>query len=470
MGSHFSKQGLEGPNQPQFPYNSNVLFIAYLLHFVVPAFLLLDVVNAWWRGQIALEKWSTDDFVGGLSALWLVTGLGALFLSRDRQRFLNRIFKPLLAIYTIYLMLILIEGFAQATVHLPAPIPSPYTHGRTIIGPLDPNIYPGMHGTKTITINSLGFRGPMPPKQHERAYRIAAIGGSSTICTALDDSEEWPHLLMQEMNASQAGYPVWVGNFGVSSTNTVNHLVVLQWLPGIVQADMWIFLVGVNDLSVTLGFEGAPTQAFLEKRAGYEAELPSGTRWRSQYPYYRRLQILRLSRRAAITLMERYIRPRIDRLPYNITVARENRAAAPVVSLPDLHTGLEEYRGRLLELAARCRALEVRCLFMTQPSMWRSDLSPAEQHLLWFGAVGRGVNQKGYISVADLAQSMDAYNRLLLDVCQQNGLECYDLASHVPQDSSSFYDDVHFNESGARVVAEDLKRYLLSRPPFAKKE
>jgi hypothetical protein len=46
-------------------------------------------------------------------------------------------------------------------------------------------------------------------------------------------------------------------------------------------------------------------------------------------------------------------------------------------------------------------------------------------------------------------------------------LECYDLASVVPKSTASFYDDVHFNEEGARVVAAHLVDYLLSEPPFA---
>jgi lysophospholipase L1-like esterase len=62
---------------------------------------------------------------------------------------------------------------------------------------------------------------------------------------------------------------------------------------------------------------------------------------------------------------------------------------------------------------------------------------------------------------------MDMYNHAMLDVCQQSGLECYDIASLVPKDTSAFYDEMHFNEAGARLIARELKQYLLSRPPFA---
>jgi len=34
------------------------------------------------------------------------------------------------------------------------------------------------------------------------------------------------------------------------------------------------------------------------------------------------------------------------------------------------------------------------------------------------------------------------------------------------KDTTVFYDDAHFNESGARKVAEALSKYLLKRDPF----
>jgi lysophospholipase L1-like esterase len=456
----------EQDKQPQFLQNSNFLPVAYLFQLVVPALLLLDIVTAWWRGRVPFELRTADSFIAGLSATWLVAAIAALVLVRDRRRFFQRVQKPLLAICAICMMLFFIEVVAQAALRFPAPIAGLNTPGHNMIGPYDPTLYPGVHGMKSFTINRLELRGSMPPKERERAYRVIAIGGSTTLCPALADNETWPDVLTQEIDASQSGHRMWVGNAGVNGKNTVDHLVVLQWLPGTVKADMWIFLVGVNDLSPTLAYQGGPTQAVFEKAAGYQGELPAGTLWRSWYPYYRRLQLFRMIRGAVLPLQQRFFPRNIDR-PFRITPLRAARAAAPVVPLPDLHIGLEEYRGRLLALAARCKTIQVRCLFVTQPSLWRSDLSPAEKELLWLGWVGSVDKPKGFVSPGDLAHAMDAYNRVLLEVCQENGLECFDLASRVPKETSAFYDDVHFNEAGARLVAQSLKQYLLSRPPFA---
>jgi hypothetical protein len=106
---------------------------------------------------------------------------------------------------------------------------------------------------------------------------------------------------------------------------------------------------------------------------------------------------------------------------------------------------------------------------MTQASLWRPDLSAADQQLLWFGWVGSWRKPIGYIGVADAARALEAYNHTLLDVCQSNGLECFDVASHVPHDTSNFYDDFHLTEKGAGEVARALVDYFLARAPFAER-
>jgi hypothetical protein len=70
------------------------------------------------------------------------------------------------------------------------------------------------------------------------------------------------------------------------------------------------------------------------------------------------------------------------------------------------------------------------------------------------------------MSAPDMARAMDAYNAALLDVCRRQALECFDIAAHVPKDTSAFFDEMHFNENGARIMAKNLTEYLLGTAPF----
>jgi lysophospholipase L1-like esterase len=456
---------------------SRVPAVAYLGHLVLPALLLADVVRAWLLQLIPFHLRSLDTAVAAVAALWLFAGLGLWLRYRRRAGFSRKIIAPLLSIYTAYASLILLEILLRLFTAAPTipgdlfswAVTPPGKHTFTV----NPADYPGVSGMKTVTINALGIRGPMPPKR-SAAYRILAVGASTTECSLLDDSEEWAHLLMERLNAAEKRRPVWVGNAGIDGMTTIQHLILLQWLPGAVDSDMVILLVGGTDLTTSLTYEGKPTEAILERAFGFQKNLPPGTRWRSRNPIYSRLRITLMIRDALRNLKGRLAwKPgaspeRSDTAPQmmNSIATKERRASAPVVPLPDLTTALAEYRSRINALADRCAELGERCLFVTHPALWRADLSPADQRLLWFGWVGPWEHPKGYVSPGDLARALDAYNRTLLDVCSQRGLECYDLAREIPKDTSAFFDDVHFNEGGARLVAQSLARYLLSRPPF----
>jgi hypothetical protein len=391
--------------------------------------------------------------------LWLVAAIGLLVGERNRRQLVRRTATPLLCIYTAFAGVALLEVMSRLTGH-PTPVPGLRQPGIKAVTRYKASDGPGMGGVKHYTINELGLRGPMPPA-HGKVYKIVAIGGSTTICSELDDSEEWPHVLMEDLNRPVTAVPAWVGNAGVSGFNSVNHIVLMQWLPGIVRFDAAVFLIGVNDFSVVLHSDGAPTETMLRAEAGFQGDLPPGTLWRTRevYPYYRRLTLFQAFRDAESNVKARFAPT--PTLPFaDLEPLRKRRAESPVIPLPDLSVGLREYRGRVETLIRQCQDLRLRCLFLTQPTMWRAGLSSSEEALLWLGYVGRWDRPKGYVSARDLERGMDLYNQTLLDVCRETRAECLDLARLVPKDTTAFFDDMHYNPSGSRFVAAALANYL----------
>src|SRR5205807_2797878 len=136
---------------------------------------------------------------------------------------------------------------ARAISGAPPQPPALYTPGSRLVLEPDATILPGVHGPATFTVNEFGLRGRSWPHV-DNVYKIMAIGGSTTECLYLDDSAEWPHLLMEEMNARQKKHVVWVANAGVSGHTSVHSLALLQSLPILSNVDMLIFLIGANDL------------------------------------------------------------------------------------------------------------------------------------------------------------------------------------------------------------------------------
>lgn len=317
-----------------------------------------------------------------IGTVWVLLGLGALLFSRDRGRFLHRISGPLMAVYAVYFSLGLLEmGARIATQHFDRAFLF-FKPGMKMVLHLSRWRLPGVSPTVTFSVNALGLRGPMPP--HEgRVYKIIAVGGSTTECAVLDDSQEWPQLLMEAMNRRQKTYDVWVGNAGVSGLTTVDHLFCLRRIPVLSRANMLIFLIGVNDLQAALEFGGKSTQKALEFKAKMFAEhAPSGVILAGGL--FRRSWLFAWGRPAVLTLPSILRRPRA--VP-GYSRQQERRSAGPIVPLPNLQLGLREYAQRVRRLERECRTRRLRCIFLTQPSMWRADLPPAEQRLLlvWLG-------------------------------------------------------------------------------------
>jgi len=451
------KESTEAVRQP-VPIPPRVIFWAYWAHTLIPLGFALDSLRAALAGEAAVcEK--TVILVG---AAWVFIAVGAMGLSHDRFHFLERMAGPLMAFYMVILLIGLLEiGFRLET-RLFNHTPLFFKPGSRMVFDFTAWVMPGVSPRVRYTVNALGLRGPLPPPD-SNPYRIIAIGGSTTECAALDDSQTWPFLLMQKLNRVEKGRAIWVGNAGVSRMTTVEHLWFLRNRPVLREADLLIFLIGVNDLEAALEFGGASTQGVLEFRARSFLEhappgrIPMGGIFRQSW-------LFPAIRTGIMDLKGRLTSPRSDTRS-QITAEAELRTAGPILPAPDLRVGLEEYATRVRNLEQECRLRNVRCAFLTQPAMWRPDLPLEERRLLWLGRIGKMGKVLGYASVADLADAMAAYNQTLLDVCREDHLDCYDLASSIPRDTSAFYDDVHFNVGGARMVADLLAKYLTAILP-----
>lgn len=320
-----------------------------------------------------------------------------------------------------------------------------------------PDIMPGVSGTARFEVSSLGLRGDELPAAQD--LRILALGGSTTECLYLDQTEAWPHVLQDLL-----GPRVWVGNGGRSGLSSRHHrLQAEKLLDELPRMDVVIVLAGVNDLTLRLSRDTAWTRADFNSQ-GELADL------------FQEAFEVRPPQFAAGAFYERTaLRQVLKRLDRSIKaggatqdpggeayqVWRRHRREAPRLRqlLPDLGAALAEYEDNLRSIARSAARHHARIVFATQPSLWRDDLPPDLQRLLWLGGLGRFQKEAGhdYYTVPALADGMAAYNRTLLDTCREiPGALCIDLAAMLPRDTTVFYDDVHFNEAGSRRVAEIL--------------
>lgn len=102
--------------------------------------------------------------------------------------------------------------------HVNRYIPSEFPPGYRVTTRAEPGL-PGIEGDKTFSVNNMGFRGDelVTPKPDDE-YRIFMIGGSTTECFYLDDSEAVTRILQDSLQTASPGLDVKVYNAGKSGT------------------------------------------------------------------------------------------------------------------------------------------------------------------------------------------------------------------------------------------------------------
>ena len=334
----------------------------------------------------------------------------------------------------------------------------------------DPALLPGISGDSRFDVDSDGIRGDEMPRGD--AYRILAVGGSTTECLYLDQEEAWPRLLERKLAA--LGKPTWIGNVGKSGLRSREHVVQVDLLlDQYPQLDAVLMLVGQNDFMYVLkaqqnfdpNFMARPdARSLLVRRTFYKVEDFEKAGGLALWYFLH-------ERFASSGLPETDPDEVLDDVGKAVQRWREQRQSATTIleQLPDLTPGLTDYQSNLEHILDTVAAHRKRIVLVTQPALWRADLSEKEKALLQSGFKGlRGQNPgKEYYSVPALERGLAEFNRLLESIAQRRGIECIDLAARLPRDSSLFYDDVHFNESGSARVAEILFEDLRKSAPYA---
>lgn len=332
----------------------------------------------------------------------------------------------------------------------------------------DQGVMPGIFGESRFESNSLGIRGDELTPSH--TYRILAIGGSTTECMLLDQFETWPYLLQKTLDENIPNHNVWVGNAGMSGRTTRHHLTAMRYLPlRKMRIDVIVLLIGINDFSKRLSRDERYDPHFLAKPEATEKMMSRTFMGSYNYTngtFFKKTALWQMLKK--VKAMVLHIAS-LEENGMNYVTWRKHRQQATEIrtKLPDLSSAIEEYARNINKIIDIAQEKSLRLIFMTQPTIWKPGLSEELDSLLWLGGIGNFQVESGkpYYSVEALDKGITKYNEVLLNICKERGVECVDL-SYLEKDTTVFYDDVHFNESGARKVFMALVNYILSHEPF----
>lgn len=212
---------------------------------------------------------------------------------------------------------------------------------------------------------------------------------------------------------------------------TCNHITSLD-------VDLVVFMLGANDLFRVGG-------SFLPMIGSDNFYKPTKARpWKALF---------------RATQISRHISRRTERSPGDLRTTpyfhkKAVYQAGLTIPPDDLEIpddGLADYARNITSLAGICKEHGIEVLFTTQPTMLTPTPSEEEKNVLWgFHANGRGVSPANFVAL------LASLNTRLLATCRERGYAHVDLAGSLPTGLQCFYDQVHFNERGAEMVATSL--------------
>lgn len=284
-----------------------------------------------------------------------------------------------------------------------------------------------------------------------KQFKVISFGGSTTECAALDQDATWTQILQSSLNAEAGGLPIWVGNFGKSGKDSNHHILQTQEMlknEQLSDAKMVLYLVGFNDLNRAI----RNTDMYINndpeilKRSAFmvvpDQHLPLHRRtaiWKFLKDLRYKRQLKKYGKEELAELYKQVRKKRID--------------VKKISDMPNLELGLQHYKKNIDSLISLCRAKGKEPIFITQPVLWRPNISVESEQLLY-----TYFDERENLTTKTLYECMTIFNDALMEVTKKNNVVCIDVFESAEEDW--FYDDCHFNKKGAKNVAQIITKRL----------
>jgi hypothetical protein len=275
----------------------------------------------------------------------------------------------------------------------------------------------------------------------EGVVRVVTLGGSTTHNAHLPPDRRYPSVLETLLNEDEVRFEVL--NAGMDWWTTkhshINYVTYVRaWQPDVV-----VVMHAINDLYrsfATPRFSMGPYD--LQWSHFYGPAIRGAKPGSLVGANLNRWSVWELNRRW-------YGRWRYREVDYELSEFR---------SLP-------QFEFNLRSLLRSLKADGVRVILLTQPSLYKPDMSFTEKANLWFPSTfcvtPHGPWVREIPSVPAMERAMAAYNAATVRIGTDEGVEIVDLAAAVSKTMDFFGDDVHYTERGAARVAEVVARAVL---------
>jgi len=289
--------------------------------------------------------------------------------------------------------------------------------------------------TRTISINSLGFRGPsLTQPKPAGTLRIAFVGASTTFSAEVSSNDmTWPHLVTSTIQARYPDVNIDYVNAAVPGYTVKSSLINFRRRVAPLRPDVTIIYHATNDLSWE-------TRSLATKQGIYEKHGEKNSSW--------------LSRHSQLWyLVEKNLRIKEAKEDAMKTVGRLE------FSPSELGEHFRKYLTQLVTEAKKTSELVALATFSTQIRPEQT----AEQQLT---AAGSALYYMPFMDPQGLIEAFRRYNQIISEVADETGAVLVEGETLIPGSSEFFNDSVHFKDAGSRIMANRVSEALLKSPRF----
>jgi lysophospholipase L1-like esterase len=302
---------------------------------------------------------------------------------------------------------------------------------------------PGVRSGSVVTIDERGFRPTTSVRPVDPMHRIVLIGGSTFEQIYLDDRATTGWLLAELPTVR--GRDIEVINTGLAGLRAADHLAHLEHFDRSADrytSSLYVVMLGVNDWNMHL------TREVLGLASAWDG--PPQPRWRRVESY-------------PLVAVAMDVRARLLPEPPELVAAHtlgtyDSRVKVPVDRSMLAHL-LELHRAELAPLLSQCdQDPASRCLFVTQPTVYREETLAREEVRASLWLTPPFVPDVA-IDAPSLVMVARSFNDLLLETVEAGGCaQCsvVDADALLEGRPDLFYDDVHFTEQGAAALARAI--------------
>jgi len=306
----------------------------------------------------------------------------------------------------------------------------------------------GVSRDSDILFDELGARSIS--NNHEKQHKIVAFGGSTTACYALSQQLTWTALLEKKLGGSY-----WVGNFGKPGNNSNHHVMQFEYIlqkPELKNVKTVLIMVGINDF---LGYL-ISSKKYLDNK--------SGKMRRSAFKHMPNEAYIDTKEKLTLYKLLKNAYRKFIIYKFNTTLTKKSKEIKSlrkrsllIDKLPSLKVGLNHYKKNIQKIIDKAKEKNITLVFITQATLWKPNLEKQYDQLLTASGFS---NNTSFYSPTALDKGMTFFNEALKETCYDNEVNCINLQA--PKTSAVFYDDMHFNESGARLVSDKIYEFLIS--------